>query len=757
MKAVRLLVAMTVLVVAGCWPVWTAMAEIPVFRPGDDPVIREWVVIGPFPNPTSEHRLPDGSMRTGFGHDFLQRLGGEPGAVLAPDASVSFVHEDGDEGTIVAKQATAGADGIVDLAAAFDNAELAVAYAYAQIETAEAMTMQAFFGSDDWAKVWVNGDEVHSIWANDLGRACQPRQESFPVSLRPGTNHILLKIDQNTGPWGYIVELFSEEEAERIAAEQAWRESIGAFQDATLRPRNQWEFVFAPGEFPELVWERPEVVEDFLGHADFTVRWFDGDLNEVTEAEKPGRYAAYVEAEGPHGMVVRRALTFYCRDTDWHPWRLPPLDASIEWPHNTSIDPKVWEEHAETVSAFVSRAFIDAVFEGESGAIFMAGMTELDELGRRPTQLETPAMLHQDYHLALKQKILGLEKPNPGLQPPRQRETPAPVLVDGTPEEAGMAADVAERLREVCQTWWDESELPFTAFVARNGVVVFHEAFGSMGAKPVTLETRFPTASITKAHAGLLFAQFMEQGLIQPDDPIGRWLPDFPVEGEKVITPRHGFTHTTGLDGHGRWNGMNNPWLDNVIANGIEGLSPGEVVLYNGVSLDLAGKVMEMAGGKSIFRLFHEHFFMPLGQDNPTIMNLGFGIDCTAADLGRVGQLMLNKGSYGDLEFFSPEVFEQLLPRPIGEFYPALSDSDWEYGMGISWMRQPHPEAGQDGISEDATLLSKNTIGHGAASSAVLRVDLDNGLVVTMARYSAGPDYDKHLTQFLRVIDESVR
>jgi CubicO group peptidase (beta-lactamase class C family) len=63
--------------------------------------------------------------------------------------------------------------------------------------------------------------------------------------------------------------------------------------------------------------------------------------------------------------------------------------------------------------------------------------------------------------------------------------------------------------------------------------------------------TRYPLASITKAVSGLLFAQFIDQGLIHPDDPVGKFLPDFPTTGEGVLTLRHCFTHTSGFEGHG--------------------------------------------------------------------------------------------------------------------------------------------------------------------------------------------------------------
>jgi hypothetical protein len=118
--------------------------------------------------------------------------------------------------------------------------------------------------------------------------------------------------------------------------------------------------------------------------------------------------------------------------------------------------------------------------------------------------------------------------------------------------------------------------------------------------------------------------------------------------------------------------------------------------------------------------------------------------------MAKLGQLLLNHGAYGEQVFFSPRTFEQLLPRPLSGFYPAIPDKDW--GIGLTWMRQPHPDAGANGIAKDATVLSRNVIGHGSATAAVFRVDLDNELIITQSRRRGGPDYDKHLSRLLLAI-----
>jgi hypothetical protein len=71
-------------------------------------------------------------------------------------------------------------------------------------------------------------------------------------------------------------------------------------------------------------------------------------------------------------------------------------------------------------------------------------------------------------------------------------------------------------------------------------------------------------------------------------------------------------------------------------------------------------------------------------------------------------------------------------------------------------MRQSHPQAGQNGFPEDHTILSKNVIGHGSATAAILRVDLDNDLVICQTRRRAGKSYYKYLEKFLMAIEDGL-
>lgn len=512
--------------------------------------------------------------------------------------------------------------------------------------------------------------------------------------------------------------------------------------------------MFEPGSFPVIQWEKPGEVERLVGKFPLHVRWFDSQLNEVTAVEKPGRYMAVVEGITPEGIKIRRAMTLYCRDKDFRPSTYYENKACLDYIPGGHIDKKAWEERSNFIAAEVGKHFVEWLETEEEGAVMMTYLAEMKPLGRKLLKTETPEILNDDYHLALKRKLLGVEDKWAQLKMPRKiKGSPAPVLRAGTPEQAGVKHDTAEKIRRVCKEWYETSKEPFVVLVARRGFVIIHEAFGQTLNGPITVDKPMYIASTTKAITGLMFAQFVDQGLIGIDDAVGKFLPEFPVEGDKVITLRHCFTHTSGLEGHYEWGGMHNPRLENVIANALTTLKPGEAYNYNGMGFDLAGKVMEMVSGKSIFRLMHENFFGPLGIKNTTIDDLACATSSTAEDLARIGQLILNKGSYGDIRFFSQETFQELLPVKLDRFYPKVP---YQYGIGLALIRQPHPDAGKEGVPKDAVILSQNVVGHDGASGAMVRVDIDNELVIVQTRDAMGKDYGKYLVKFLAAIEEGL-
>ncbi len=81
-------------------------------------------------------------------------------------------------------------------------------YAWAKIEMREETALVLGVGSDDGVKVWLNGQLVHENW---VSRGVTVDEDLVPVTFRQGTNHLVLKIqNQGAGPWGFCCRMLEE-------------------------------------------------------------------------------------------------------------------------------------------------------------------------------------------------------------------------------------------------------------------------------------------------------------------------------------------------------------------------------------------------------------------------------------------------------------------------------------------------------------------------------------------------------------------
>lgn len=146
--------------------------------------ITHWKLIGPFPwNPSDA-----------FGVESV----GEPKVDMGAEVSV------GDQKLSWTDYDKPDAWGQINLSAAIGAVENVSAYAYAEFEAPEAAPGEIRLGSDDWVKVWLNGEAVHES-ASFRGVALD--QDRVPVTFREGKNTLLLRINQGVLGWGFVVRI----------------------------------------------------------------------------------------------------------------------------------------------------------------------------------------------------------------------------------------------------------------------------------------------------------------------------------------------------------------------------------------------------------------------------------------------------------------------------------------------------------------------------------------------------------------------
>ena len=152
------------------------------------PKIIQWSLLGPF-HTQKRHDLDQ---------DFLLEHGGE--VTLAADASQEFQNS---KKQTLKWRSVSGQNEIIRLTREIGRLEDVTAYAFCEIESSVAEYVEFGFGSDDTAKVWINGNVVHQHQGE--GRTLVPDQDRFTVKLNQGANRCLVKVSQGMGDWGFAL------------------------------------------------------------------------------------------------------------------------------------------------------------------------------------------------------------------------------------------------------------------------------------------------------------------------------------------------------------------------------------------------------------------------------------------------------------------------------------------------------------------------------------------------------------------------
>jgi len=190
---------------------------------------------------------------------------------------------------------------------------------------------------------------------------------------------------------------------------------------------------------------------------------------------------------------------------------------------------------------------------------------------------------------------------------------------------AGAAAADTEfesRATDMLQTVFPDDAPGAVAVVSRNGEVIFNRAFGmaNIGLE-VSAETdhMFRLASVTKQYAAAALLALIEDGEVALDDPISRFLPDFPV-GE--VTMQQLLNHTSGIKSYTNIPGymssekiradLGTDALVAVFADEAVDFAPGEQMEYNNSGYVLIGAVIEAVSGQPWNEFIRERLLLPL-------------------------------------------------------------------------------------------------------------------------------------------------
>ncbi len=254
--------------------------------------------------------------------------------------------------------------------------------------------------------------------------------------------------------------------------------------------------------------------------------------------------------------------------------------------------------------------------------------------------------------------------------------------------------------------------------VAVGGKVVWSEGFGFADVArgtPVTAATRFGVGSISKTFTLAAAVSLADDGLVDLDAPIERYLPDFPHRGHGVSIRRIG-AHQSGIsdtfaDAHYYTTRHFDALADAYpgIAKGPLMFEPGTRTAYATGLFTIVGRVLEVAAGsdypevmrrrvlrpanmratmfndprhppedRSVFYVARDGGgFAPAPSYDPSFKLPGAGFLSTAEDLARFGAALLRPGLISDRGRR-----EMFTPVPLAHGAPAV------YALGFQSLRE---------------------------------------------------------------------
>lgn len=286
------------------------------------------------------------------------------------------------------------------------------------------------------------------------------------------------------------------------------------------------------------------------------------------------------------------------------------------------------------------------------------------------------------------------------------------------------------------------------AAAADKSGVVYTGAFGERvlgSGQPMTLDSVFWLASMTKAVTSVAAMQLVERGILELDAPLEQLAAVQVLDGfddaglprlrapKRPITLRHLLTHTAGF-GYDTWNADLARYAGGTPLRGLAALGaplvfdPGERWEY-GVNTDWVGRVIEQVTGISLEAYFRTHVLDPLGMRDtgfllrpdqlgrmarvhrreaggalslsdfsmaqpPESFMGGGGLYSTGPDYLRFLLMLLHDGTLDGVQILRPDTVAEMLCNQIGAIEAGVlrtqnpfmsNDHDPFPGMPIRW------------------------------------------------------------------------
>lgn len=308
--------------------------------------------------------------------------------------------------------------------------------------------------------------------------------------------------------------------------------------------------------------------------------------------------------------------------------------------------------------------------------------------------------------------------------------------------------------------------------------------------KPMRAENLFWIASQSKAMTAAALMMLVDEGKVNVDDPVEKYLPEFkaltmaaePVGGKTELKPvahpitvKNILTHTSGLAFR---SAVEQPTLDGLpLAEAVKSYATAPLVFqpdtkyqYSNAGINTAGRIVEVVSGVSYEKFMEDRLFNPLGMKDTTfwpneeqigrlaksykpnkqktsleetpVTQLRYplsdhahrfpmpagGLFSTAADVGIFCRMLLGGGEFGGRRYLSAASVQQMSSTQDGDLQ-SKGKGENGYGYGLQTSRKVHgePLPGSGG-----------SFGHGGAYATHMEIDPAHGLVFVYMVQHAG-------------------
>jgi len=324
-------------------------------------------------------------------------------------------------------------------------------------------------------------------------------------------------------------------------------------------------------------------------------------------------------------------------------------------------------------------------------------------------------------------------------------EAPAATQVHAAPiarfADPGRRAKLAAAFPEIdrlFQEWARKQPVPGVAWgVVLDGELAHAGAFGvrDVAAQaPVTVDTVFRIASMTKSFTALAILKLRDEGKLTLDDPAARYVPElsslrYPTTDSPPITIRHLLSHGAGFP-------EDNPWADRQLGISPEAMSgwmragipfsnaPGVAFEYSNYGFAILGRIVANVSGRSYRDYVDREILAPLGMTSTTWEEASIPKDRVARGQGRDGERWAEEEPLADGAFGA-----------IGGLYSNVPDlARWVSFFLAAYPPRDGPEDGPVRRSTRRLMQTPLTPYRATAS----RVSVDGPLALLAGGYAFG-------------------